>query len=423
MPNAIRRQLALTLLAATPLLADGVVELETPATVSRIDLEELEKVPIARDFSDLASLVPNVVGITRFSGDAGDYSVRVRGADQPVPLRIEEGGVTGLRIGPDGSTTPIADPFQTSFRPRDGSAQSGCSIDYRVENQLVTVQFATPHGTVFVSAPEIAPAGSLTTWTATAIPAGATERERARNQRRLDDLRIQIGEPPITLLPGSSVQVPAGRGKRVALVDGRTTLAAGTIPFLHSPSWNGSTGGVDAGGSTSLPTVFAGGALTIPGHFDGRIGNTRVLVGGRPVRIVAESTYGVSIYTPTDQIGACDIVVQEGTQRGSGTFYNLGLAISADKYDLLRGETTTCHVDLRGLAGLNRPVDLILINRTPGVVSMAPGNRQLVRILPGAHDALGTLRIDRTFTGIQRGQFNLRAILLPPNARLPGAPR
>jgi hypothetical protein len=255
------------------------------------------------------------------------------------------------------------------------------------------------------------------------VPAGTSERERARNQRALDGRRLQIGQPPVDLLPGGSVRVPASRNTVVVMRDGPQTLIAGTVPFLHSPEWQGGTGGVAQPRSAPLPPVFAGGSLTIPGAFDGDASNTRITVDGRPVRVVAESAYGVSIYTPTDHLGRLEIVVEEGTQRGSGMFHNLGLEIAADKTDLRRGETTTCRIAVHGLAGLPQTVELVLINRTPGVVSMAPSNNQILRIVPGSHDAAGTLRVERQFTGVVRGQFHLQAILLPPGARLPGAGR
>lgn len=409
---------------AARLLAGGVVEIASTPTSTTISREQLENLPVHRDFSELAKLIPNAAGVTRFSGEAGDYSLSLGEGDarRQVPFRIDEDAVRSLQLG-DGRLTESSDPFRTSHRPPDASAARGCDIAYRVENQLVTVELTTPQGTIYLSAPELAPGGSATTWTSTVVAAGEGERERARNQRALDDMRLQIGQPAVDLLPGGSARVPGGRRTVVFLRDGQQTLIAGTVPFINSPDWNGGTGGVEQPRSAPLPPVFAGGSLTIPGTFDGDASNTRITVGGRPVRVVAESPYGASIYTPTDRLGRLEIVVEEGMQRGSGVFFNLGLEIAADKTDLRRGETTTCRIAVHGLAGLAQTVELVLINRTPGVVSMAPSNHQILRIVPGSHDAAGTLRVERQFTGIVRGQFHLQAILLPPGARLPGAGR
>lgn len=410
---------------AARLLAGGVVEIEATPTSTTLSREQLESLPVHRDLSELARLIPNAAGVTRFSGEAGDYSLSLgeREAVRQVPFRIDEDTVRSLRLGPDGRLSESPDPFRTAHRPPDANAARGCDIAYRVENQLVTVELTTPQGTIYLSAPELAPGGSATTWTSTIVAAGEGERERARNQRTLDGMRLQIGQPAVDLLPGGSARVPGGSRTVVVLRDGQQTLIAGTVPFLGSPDWNGGTGGVAQPRSAPLPPVFAGGSLTIPGNFDGDASNTRITVGGRPVRVVAESPYGASIYTPTDRLGRLEIVVEEGMQRGSGVFFNLGLEIAADKTDLRRGETTTCRIAVHGLAGLAQTVELVLINRTPGVVSMAPSNQQILRIVPGSHDAAGTLRVERQFTGIVRGQFHLQAILLPPGARLPGAGR
>lgn len=410
---------------AAPLLGGGVVEIEATGTSTTISREVLESLPVNRDLSELARLIPNAAGVTRFSGEAGDYSLSLGEGDagRQVPFRIDEDAVRSLQLGADGRLTESSDPFRTSHRPPDASVTRGYDIAYRVENQLVTVELSTPQGTIYLSAPELAPAGSATTWTSTVVAAGESERERARNQRVLDDLRLGLGQPAVVLLPGGRALVPAGRRTVVVLRDGQQTLIAGTVPFLSSPEWNGGTGGVAQPRSAPLPPVFAGGSLTIPGNFDGDASNTRITVDGQPVRVVAESPYGASIYTPMNRLGRLEIVVEEGMQRGSGVFFNLGLEIAADKTDLRRGETTTCRIAVHGLAGLAQTVELVLINRTPGVVSMAPSNNQILRIAPGSHDAAGTLRVERQFTGIVRGQFHLQAILLPPGARLPGAGR
>jgi hypothetical protein len=420
--------------AAAPLLAGGVVEIETAAPVTTISRDELEELPVRRDLAEIAKLVPNAVGVVRFGAEPGSYSLTLRGAGQgeapggleairEAPFVVGADEVRSLRLGADGRLVDNPDPFRTSVRPPDAQVARGCDIAYRAENQLVTVELTTPHGTIYVSAPELAPAGATTAWTSTVVPSGASERERARNLATLEAYRLWVGNPAVLLPPGGGARVPSNGAAQIALRDGDRTLAVGTVVLLRSPEWQGGTGGVAQPRSAPLPPVFAGGALTVPGSFDGDLSNTRVTVDGRPVRVVAESPYGVSIYTPGDRIGRLEIVVEEGLQRGSGAFYNLGLEIAADKTDLRRGETTTCRIAVHGLAGLGQTVDLVLINRTPGVVAMAPSDRQLLRIVPGSHDAAGTLRIERRFTGIVRGQFHLQAVLLPPGARLPGAPR
>jgi len=409
------------LLAAAPLAAGGVVEIEAATPVTTISREQLEQLPaVHRDLSELVRLVPNAAGVTRFEGDAGSYTLRTGGRDAPFVIRDDE--VQSLRLGGDGRLTDAPEPFRTSFRPPDARAVGGADFTYRVENQLVTVELTTPAGTIFLSAPEQAPDGSSTSWSSTVIAAGGSERERARNRSRLEAMRIEIGPTATEVAPGAGVRVPALPAVRVALRDGDRTVASGTVPLFVRPIWSPDTGGV-ATSSNALPAVFAGGSLTIPGSFDGDATNTRITVDGRPVRVVAESAYGASIYTPVDRVGRLEIVVEEGVQRGSGSFSNLGLEIAADKTDLRRGETTTCRIAVHGLAGLDAPVRLVLVNRTPGVVSMAPSDRQIVRIDPGSHDGRGTVRLDRRFTGVERGQFHLQAILLPPGARLPGAPR
>ena len=84
-------------------------------------------------------------------------------------------------------------------------------------------------------------------------------------------------------------------------------------------------------------------------------------------------------------------------------FRNVGLEFVADKYDLLRGESTTSHVTLFGLAWINGPAFLGLVNTTPGVITFMPQNTQLITVQPADVAADGSAKFDRGLTGIRRG--------------------
>src|SRR6267378_2386217 len=90
-------------------------------------------------------------------------------------------------------------------------------------------------------------------------------------------------------------------------------------------------------------------------------------------------------------------------------FRNIGINLSAPKLNLLRGETTTLHVVVLGLAGITGDQSLDLENTSPSVIRMSGGDRQHINIHASEVRPDGTYSMDRTLTGIMAGSFGVTA--------------
>ena len=124
---------------------------------------------------------------------------------------------------------------------------------------------------------------------------------------------------------------------------------------------------------------------------------------------IAASPRKLIVRNTSEEVGPTTI---DCSQHGVVTecpFRNIGIKLSAPKLNLLRGETTTLHVVVTGLAGITRPVPLELVNNSPNVINMSGGNVQQVVINPNQVQSDGTSAFDRTLTGNTTGPFGLIA--------------
>jgi hypothetical protein len=162
---------------------------------------------------------------------------------------------------------------------------------------------------------------------------------------------------PVTLLPPSGPSVPAGN-----------------VPVNETPPSPTSIG------ISVPPTCTSGDPLRIAWRFDGDGANTRVLVGGQPVRVITETPRGAVVQIPAGiPAGPVEIVVTEKGRSRRVRTAAIRVVTSADRPDLKRGQSTKVHVVVEGLSGipdvawLSGPdtafLDRALLNR------IAPGTR------------------------------------------------
>ena len=70
-----------------------------------------------------------------------------------------------------------------------------------------------------------------------------------------------------------------------------------------------------------------------------------------------------------------------------------------------------CILRLFGLQHLTGPAYVSLINASIAIVTISQGNFQFFLIQPGDVDASGIVEYERTLTGIQRGIFEINALM------------
>jgi len=67
------------------------------------------------------------------------------------------------------------------------------------------------------------------------------------------------------------------------------------------------------------------------------------------------------------------------------------------------GESATLTLHASGLQGIQSPVEMTIVNKTPGIVQMTGGDVQTVKIQPSAVAADGSCALDVHLTGVQTG--------------------
>ncbi|HEX6747091.1 MAG TPA: hypothetical protein VF092_07310 [Longimicrobium sp.] len=191
--------------------------------------------------------------------------------------------------------TLAADPM----RAQEARAVTGAGLH--------TATFAVPQGRVVVRLPDDMAAGDVISGTVVAEPEGRGDRERRRAEDELNGYVVEMGESrtavsarvlrwtiPAALGGGMAAAVLRDRsGREVARAE---VPVAGAVP--HPPN------DAPRPESWQLPRIGQQGKpLEIPGPFDGSFDNTRVGVGGRPVRPLAESPRKLVVESPREMTG------------------------------------------------------------------------------------------------------------------------
>ena len=373
-------------------------------------------ISLTQEGSTVAEEEADAAGVVRIPAEDGRYSLHV---DDGETSRTREVTVTGGRldtyeVGPEGVES-VDEPIPGSHVPADASAAEGFGFSYRVEAGLITMELLTPHGILYLSAPERVEPETTVTWGLTPSPAGDSEKKREKNRKRIGRYDLTVEDETVPVGPTESLRVPAGSRASIALSRKDETVAEGSVLFRVVA--DGAPEGDPREAfrpAPEVPAVLAGGALTFRGRFDGDVESTRIRIDGKPIRVVAESTLGASIYTP-QSIGPTRVAIAEDDEdEGSETtFRNLGLRIQAEETRLSKGERTKCSVIVEGLDEVDERMILFLVNRTPGIVQLRPFDAKTLLIDPESVNPDGIYRHECTLRGIRPGNFQLTATLVP----------
>jgi hypothetical protein len=294
----------------------------------------------------------------------------------------------------------------------DGDAQQvqpAVSAETQTAGGLHAVTFQLPQGTIRANFPDDLAAGDTISGTVFSLPAGTTPAQKESNSGELSGYVVDV-EQQKTPVSDKTLQwaVPPALGGGTAVVVLRNPSGD---PVARSPI----PVGVPAKGAEQdtfeLPTTgTAGGFATARGPFDGDLRTTAVTVGGATAQVVAESPRKIVFRPPTSQRGPSKLEIRKGSLTASAPFRTIGVLLTATSTNLLKGQTATLTVTVEGLQDLTEPADLILLNRSPGVVNVQGGPEQHFVIQPQQVRPDGTYIQTRTLTGITAGGFNLMAI-------------
>lgn len=336
---------------------------------------------------------------------------------------------------------------------------------------LHTVTFDTSPGRVIVNLPDDMAAGDTISGTVVTEPKGTTAEEKAKNQEKLNtyvlDLegtKVPTREPrftwvPTTPLPSQPVRyqlrIYEVLGDQTAnariIAETLITPAAIRLPLDNTATltpMTSSSGDVvhqfrmpdstifsidvstaNAKTATDPPLAQQGRPLEIFGPFDGNLSNTTLRYGPANstvhefeknsdsvsggfglLRTLAESPRKIVFASPNNVTGPMGIMVRERDNVATGTARNVGVNLSAPKTELLKGEQTELEIEVRGLKGIKKDVPLQLDAK--GVITMAGGNFQNLRIKPTEVQADGRYTTTRTITGVKPGGFNVSATVI-----------
>ena len=376
--------------------------------------------------------------------------------------REVEGAEALLRQAADGSGgTSLAAQLDPVLAGLDAFVTGPVTATVETADGLHAATFDTLQGTVTVNLPDDTSAGDTISGTVETEPKGSTPDQQAENGDRLGGYVVEVEKQPTT--PSDRVGkwvVPAAATALVLVLKNRTghEVARTQVPVLPqqgptlavspiqtptsssdgkkggqapetpakpgSPAAQSGAGphslGQPAGGAYSIPAVAqAGHALPILGRFDGDLRTTTLKIGGRDGEALAESPRKLVVRSPKNAVGPLSFEVgKNGVSVVSCEVHNVGVRLAAPRTNLVKGERTTMTMTVTGLAGLDRPIPVKLVNASPTVVSVEGGDRQVLFADPHQARADGSVVFSRGVAGIRAGGWDISAAVdgsqLPP---------
>jgi len=303
----------------------------------------------------------------------------------------------------------------TPFAPRAAAQNvAGYRVDSNSANGLHATTFTTPQGKIKVNLPDVMVAGDTVSGSIYTEPTGKNETERRQNLEELNSYVIDL-DGQETAVGDRTFTRNINRPIRIVLLHHGQSVGTATIPILATAPPRPAQFTVPTGGQQGRLIQIA---CPCNGVFSAQ---DYVKVGGTPLPLIAESPRSLVVHNTSDVTGPTSMDLGENGMAGQCPFRNIGINLSAPKLALIRGETTTLHVVVLGLAGLTGDQSLDLENTSPSVIKMSGGDRQHTNIRASEVRPDGTYSMDRTLTGIMAGGFNVTATVTwsdvcnPPN--------
>ncbi|MDQ6651151.1 MAG: hypothetical protein M3Y84_00230, partial [Acidobacteriota bacterium] len=272
---------------------------------------------------------------------------------------------------------------------------------------LYTISFTTPQGQINVNLADDLTGGDTISGTLEKVSAGKTDSERAKTQAELNHYIVEWGQQQTSVAEKSLTRnipvAPTTTDRMIRLLRNGREVARTELPISSAPKPTPT--------DFILPTGAQQGKLIeVTGSCDGLFRNTDYIkIGETSLPILAESPRKKIGRDTSETVGPTKIESGENGRMAECPFRNLGIQLSAGKLSLLKGETTTLHLVVIGLAGISEDVPLELVNQSPGVISMSGGESQHMIINASAVREAGSYTIDRMLTGVTAGSFGITA--------------
>lgn len=270
---------------------------------------------------------------------------------------------------------------------------------------LHTVRMETEDASILLQLPEDLVSGESVSGTVTVTPRGETDARRAKAMRRLGKLALDVGglRLPLETAPVRGASV-CGNLRCTSRTE--TSFPAVPVRLLGrkgeplAEAWLPlePTADEPGAGYRYRPVGVTGTPLEILGDFDGDSATTRLELGGRRARILAESPRRSLAAIPESAIGPQIVELREGGPVHSGSFRGLSVALQPGKPALRPGERTTLTLRVLGLDRLDAEMPVQIVSQEPERVLLESGAVQTLHIHPtelqagGLYQWIGTIQ-------------------------------
>lgn len=283
-----------------------------------------------------------------------------------------------------------------------------------IQPGLQVYKAKTANGTVVVNLPgKIYPGESISGTVIAEPETDPNSRKEKLNKVRLFAQTLMIFGIPVQLdqqtfglkvpqMPEKSISLLQLSDEKGIVSQSVLSVNEGTRPVFHLKE-------------PAFPEYFrAGEYQNIPGIFDGNTANTTIMLNDLEIPVVAESPGEIVTMLPGNIAGRHELIVREGDNTYKTEVSVVNLDISASAASLRRGEQSSIHLNVTGLAPELPPVTVFVENHTPMNISLTGGNYQQWTIEPSEIGAGMDYSRDINIVAIASGGFSVSARIAEP---------
>lgn len=267
---------------------------------------------------------------------------------------------------------------------------------------VTTIEFEVVSGNVKVYLPDDLASGDTISGTVTTSVSNA----------ELSGSVVDIGGRRIPVNTGNfTISLPQTTELVVRLVNNVGSSIGSTTMTIYR------TSGIGRPDVTFPELSQVGRPYVITGPFDGDLRNTACSIGGVDVPILAESPRKAVVMPSVQNIGDRPITFMNVGSLATGQVRTVGINLTAPKTQLVKGEKTTLNIQVTGLSGIQRPIEVTV--DCSGAASISGGDRQVVKV-PQPGQGFDSGQVSLELTGIKAGGFNVTATVVVPISNLSG---
>lgn len=283
------------------------------------------------------------------------------------------------------------------------------------EKGLTTAEFILSEGKIKIYLPEDIRQGDHISGTVVMEAAGNTEKEKSRNIQSLQ--KYQLGHADGSFgkqgLSGLFNYTLKGPNTNFTLSANGKIISSLMIPLKSN---------IATRTNLSIPThALTASPLPMKGQFDGNAENTKCMIDGRHIEILAESPRQCIVQLPQVTSGAHNILISENNKTTEQKICAVNLDVNAGRLNLQKGESTYIDVIITGLQNLPSAATLSVVNTSTATVMMTGGDAQVIHIQPATVSEAGSFTKRFDLKSVKTGNFSVNVNLdLPEPASATG---